>query len=93
MEGCWEHYNELSGPYNFENFLSNCTAVRFSRWAHSHGVSLGVLLTIRNFQIYKASAGIKRSGPETDHSPSSNAEVKKDGSAPPLPHMSSWLGA
>jgi hypothetical protein len=37
--------------------------------------------------------GVKRQGHETDHSSSSNAEVKNDGPTPPLLHMSSWRSA
>jgi hypothetical protein len=39
------------------------------------------------------SLGVKRQGPEADHSPPSSAEVKNYGGIPPLPHMSSWRGA
>jgi hypothetical protein len=38
------------------------------------------------------SAGVKRQGPEADHSPSS-AEVKNGGAMFPLPHTPSWRGA
>jgi hypothetical protein len=34
--------------------------------------------------------GVKLKGREADHSPPSDAEVKKVGAIPPLPHMSSW---
>jgi hypothetical protein len=37
--------------------------------------------------------GIKRQGCESDHSPSSSAEVKKGRAIPPLCHMSSWYSA
>jgi hypothetical protein len=39
------------------------------------------------------SKGVKQQGREADHSLPSNAEVKKDGALPPLPHMSSWYSA
>jgi hypothetical protein len=38
------------------------------------------------------SPGVKRRGPEVDHSPLSSAEVKNDGAMPPLSHTSSWRG-
>jgi hypothetical protein len=34
------------------------------------------------------SQGVKRPGRETDSSPSSNTEVRNDGTMPPLSHMS-----
>jgi hypothetical protein len=37
--------------------------------------------------------GVKRPGREANHSPPSNAEVKKSGATPPLLHMSSWHSA
>jgi hypothetical protein len=37
--------------------------------------------------------GVKWLGRETDHSPSTNAEVKKRGSIHPFPHKFSWRGA
>jgi hypothetical protein len=37
--------------------------------------------------------GVKRQGPEADHSPPSSAEVKNGGAIPPLPHMFSWHSA
>jgi hypothetical protein len=37
--------------------------------------------------------GIKRLGREADHSPSSDAEVKKVGAIPPFFHTSSWRDA
>jgi hypothetical protein len=36
------------------------------------------------------SPGVKRTGRETDHPPTSTAEFKNGGDVPPLPHMSSW---
>jgi hypothetical protein len=36
---------------------------------------------------------INRQEPETDHSPSSIADVNNDGPIPPLPHTSSWNDA
>jgi hypothetical protein len=39
------------------------------------------------------SAGIKRPWRETDYSPSSSAEVKNGGAAPPFLHTSWWRGA
>jgi hypothetical protein len=37
--------------------------------------------------------GLTRQGRETDNSSPSNAEVKKSGAIPPLPHRSSWHNA
>jgi hypothetical protein len=37
--------------------------------------------------------GVKRQKGETDHSPPSSAEVKKDRAISTLPHMSSWRSA
>jgi hypothetical protein len=37
------------------------------------------------------SPGVKRPGPEFDHSLPSDAEVKDDEAKPPLLHTSSWL--
>jgi hypothetical protein len=39
------------------------------------------------------SLGVRRPGPEADHSPPSSAEVKTRGAIPPLPNTSSWRGA
>jgi hypothetical protein len=36
------------------------------------------------------SLGVKRLGPEVDHSPPFSAEVKNGEAVPPLPHTSSW---
>jgi hypothetical protein len=36
---------------------------------------------------------VKWQGCKAYHSPSSSAEIRKDGAVPPLPHMSSWHGA
>jgi hypothetical protein len=36
------------------------------------------------------SQGVKRPGPEADHSPPASAEVKKCGSTHPLPHTPLW---
>jgi hypothetical protein len=40
-----------------------------------------------------SSAGHKKAGKWTDHSPPSSDEIKKSGSVPPLPHTSSWRGS
>jgi hypothetical protein len=39
------------------------------------------------------SLGVKRPGPEADHSPPSGSEVKNGGAMHPLPHTSSWCVA
>jgi hypothetical protein len=36
------------------------------------------------------SRGVKQSGREANHSPSSSAEIKNGEATPPLPHMSLW---
>jgi hypothetical protein len=38
-------------------------------------------------------SGIKRPGPEADHSSPSSAEVKNGGAIPPFSHMSAWRSA
>jgi hypothetical protein len=57
------------------------------RYAAVTSLKVSFLNCVTPFHIFSA---VKRQGREADRSPPSSAEVKNDGSIPPLPHTSSW---
>jgi hypothetical protein len=80
------YHHIIRGIYNkAEKFLSNIEAdvgnTLTDSGAHSASYPMGTrVISLR----------VKCLWHEADHSPTSSAEVKNDGTIPPLPHTSSW---
>jgi hypothetical protein len=60
---------------------------------HTIQTGSGAHLACIQYVPENLSPGVKRQEREAAHSPSSSAEVKKDGAIPPLPFTSSWRNA
>jgi hypothetical protein len=78
------------GECRYTGYLSRATGWKAGVLLQSEARDFTLLHSVQTGS--ETHLGVKRPGREADHSPSSSANVKKDGAIPSPPHTSPWRG-